>query len=176
MQGIFALARPGLESADDHPATAPASRPSAVHRLMSPPRFQTFRIHWRSAPVGLVILWFGLGMWWVWPRELVLIALAVELVLALVLLFSLFTVSVADEGLVLYRVNQLRWSQVSGVRAVRWFGMPHLVISRRNGGRWWMPLYLYGLPRLERALAEKAPIGNPLRLYAESALAARLGK
>ena len=84
--------------------------------------------------------------------------------------------TVAEEGLILFRVNELRWSQVSGVRAVRLLGLPHLVISRRNGGRWWMPLYLRGMPRLQQALAEKAPIGNPLRLYAESALAARLGK
>ena len=143
---------------------------------MSGPRLQTFRIHWRSAPVGLLVLWFGLGMWWVWPRRVALISLGVELVLALALLFSLFTVSVAEEGLVLYRVNQLRWSQVSGVQRARLLGLPHLVISRRNGGRWWLPLYLRGMPRLERALAEMAPIGNPLRLYAESAIAARLGK
>ncbi len=143
---------------------------------MSRPGFETFRIHWRSVPVGLLLLWFGLGAWLVWPRKLALIALGLELVLALGLLFSLFTVTVAEEGLILFRVNELRWSQVSGVRAVRLLGLPHLVISRRNGGRWWMPLYLRGMPRLQRALAEKAPIGNPLRLYAESALAARLGK
>ncbi len=143
---------------------------------MSDPRLQTFRIHWRSAPVALLVLWFGLGMWWVWPRRVALISLGVELLLALALLFSLFTVSVAEEGLILYRVNQLRWSQVSGVQRARLLGLPHLVISRRNGGRWWLPLYLRGMPRLERVLAEKAPIGNPLRLYAESAIAARLGK
>ena len=143
---------------------------------MSDPRLQTFRIHWRSAPVALLVLWFGLGLWWVWPRRVALISLGVELLLALALLFSLFTVSVAEEGLILYRVNQLRWSQVSGVQRARLLGLPYLVISRRNGGRWWLPLYLRGLPRLERALAEKAPIGNPLRLYAESAIAARLGK
>lgn len=143
---------------------------------MSGSRLETFRIHWRSPPVGLVVLWFGLGMWWVWPRRVALISLGVELVAALALLFSLFTVSVAEEGLVLYRVNQLRWSQVSGVQRARLLGLPHLVISRRNGGRWWLPLYLRGMPRLERALAEKAPIGNPLRLYAESAITARLGK
>jgi hypothetical protein len=136
----------------------------------------TFRIHWRSAPVGLLVLWFGLGLWWVWPRRVALAALGVELVLALLLLFSLFTVTVTDEGLLLYRVNALRWSQVSGVRAVRLLGLPHLVISRRNGGLLWLPLYLRGLPRLQQALAERAPIGNPLRLYAESAIAARLGK
>jgi hypothetical protein len=137
---------------------------------------QTFRIDWRSPPVGLLVLWFGLGMWWTWPRRTALIALAVELLLALAMLFSLFTVSVAPEGLVLFRVNELRWSQVSGVRAVRRFGLPHLIISRRNGGLWWLPLYMGGRARLERALAEMAPIGNPLRLYAESAIAARLGK
>ena len=136
---------------------------------------QTFRIHWAAPPVWLLLLWFAAGSWLAWPRRLALIAVALEVVVALVLLFSLFTVAVADEGLILYRVNPLRWSQVSAVRAVRLLGLPHLVIARRNGGNWWMPLYLRGMPRLERALAEKAPIGNPLRLYAESALAARLG-
>jgi hypothetical protein len=143
---------------------------------MERPGVETFRIHWRSPPVGVLLLWFGLGAWLAWPRPQALIPLAAELLLALALLFSLFTVTVGADGLVLFRVNHLRWSQVADVRRARLLGLPHLVIARRNGGNWWLPLYLRGLPRLQRALAEKAPIGNPLRLYAESALADRLGK
>ena len=133
-----------------------------------PPRL--FRIHWRSLPVAVLVLWFGVAMALTWPRLQVVIPLGLELLLALALLFSLFTVEVDEEGVVLFRRSRLRWSQVMGVQLSSVVGLRHLVIVLRGGGRWWLPLYVRGRPRLLRALAEKAPIGNPLRIYAESAL------
>jgi hypothetical protein len=129
---------------------------------------QVFRIHWRSAPVALLVLWFGLAMALTWPRLTVVIPLAFELLLALILLFGLFTVAVDEEGVVLFRLSRLRWSQVMAVQLSAVLGLRHLVIVRRNGGRWWLPLYVRDRRRLLRALAQKAPIGNPLRLYAEA--------
>lgn len=129
-----------------------------------------FRIHWRSPPVAVLVLWFGVAMALTWPHLRVVIPLALELLMALVLLFALFTVQVDEEGVVLLRRSRLRWSQVVSVQLSSVLGMRHLVIVHRGGGRWWLPLYVQGRQRLLRALAEKAPIGNPLRLYAESAL------
>jgi hypothetical protein len=131
---------------------------------------ELFRIHWRSPPVALLVLWFGVAMGLTWPHLRVVIPLGLELLLALVLLFVLFTVEVDQEGLVLLRRSRLRWSQVVSVKLSSVLGMRHLVIVHRGGGRWWLPLYVRGQARLLRALAEKAPMGNPLRLYAESAL------
>ena len=129
-----------------------------------------FRIHWRSLPVALLVLWFGVAAALAWPQLKVVIPLGLELLTALVLLFLLFTVEVDDEGVVLLRRSRLRWSQVVSVKRSSVLGMRHLVIVHRGGGRWWLPLYVRGQKRLLQALAEKAPIGNPLRLYAESAL------
>jgi hypothetical protein len=134
---------------------------------------ETFRIHWRSAPVALLVLWFGLAMALTWPRLTAVIPLAAELLIALGLLFSLFTVAVDEDGVALFRVSRLRWSQVTAVQRRAPLGLPHLVVARRNGGTVWLPLYVQGRRRLEQALAEKAPLGNPLKLYAESVLASR---
>lgn len=134
---------------------------------------ETFRIHWRSLPVALLVLWFGLAMALTWPRLKAVIPLGLELLAALWLLFSLFTLTVDEEGVALFRLSQLRWSQVTAVQRRAPLGLPHLVVSRRNGGRIWLPLYVQGRRRLEQALVEKAPPGNPLRLYAESILASR---
>lgn len=135
------------------------------------PSSRLFRIHWRSLPVAVLVLWFGVAMALTWPRLRVVIPLGLELALALVLLFSLFTVQVDEEGVVLFRRSRLRWAQVMGVQPSSPLGLRHLVIVRRGGGRWWLPLYVRSRPRLLRALAEKAPIGNPLRQFAEAELA-----
>lgn len=147
-----------------------------ISRMSQDSSSRLFRIHWRSLPVAVLVLWFGVAMALTWPRLRVVIPLGVELVLALVLLFGLFTVEVDEEGVVLFRRSRLRWAQVMGVQPSSLLGLRHLVIVRRGGGRWWLPLYVLGRPRLLRALAEKAPIGNPLRLYAESALNAGPGR
>lgn len=127
-----------------------------------------FRIHWRSLPVALLVLWFGVAMALTWPHLRVVVPLGLELLMALALLFLLFTVEVDDEGVVLLRRSRLRWSQVVSVQLSSVLGMRHLVIVHRGGGRWWLPLYVRGQTRLLRALAEKAPIGNPLRQFAEA--------
>ncbi|MDR3418918.1 MAG: hypothetical protein P4L83_22310 [Nevskia sp.] len=137
------------------------------------PGEEVFRIHWRSPPVGLVVLWFGLAMWLAWPRQMLEAVLAFELVLALAVLFSLFTVAVGEDGVTVFRGSRVRWSQITAANRVRILGLPHLVVGRRNGGRVWLPLYLQGRRPLEQVLVERAPVGNPLRVYAEAVLAGR---
>lgn len=97
-----------------------------------------------------------------------LVSLAVQFILALVIQRLLAVVAISDEGIVLYRVNRLSWSNIVTVRRVSVLGLPHLLITRKTGFRWWLPLYFHGDRPIEAALAEKAPIGNPIRSYAES--------
>jgi hypothetical protein len=97
-----------------------------------------------------------------------LVSLAAQFVLALVILRLLSVVAISDEGIVLYRVNRLSWSNIATVRRVSVLGLPYLLIARKKGFRWWLPLYFHGDRPIEAALAEKAPIGNPIRSFAES--------
>ena len=97
-----------------------------------------------------------------------LVSLAVQFILALVIQRLLFVVAISDEGIVLYRVNRLSWSNIATVRRVSVLGLPYLLVTRKKGFRWWLPLYFHGDRPIEAALAEKAPIGNPIRSYAES--------
>jgi hypothetical protein len=97
-----------------------------------------------------------------------LVSLAVQFILALVIQRLLVVVAISNEGIVLNRINWLSWSNIAAVLRVSVLGLPHLLITRKTGFRWWLPLYFHGKRPIEAALAEKAPIGNPIRSYAES--------
>jgi hypothetical protein len=64
-----------------------------------------------------------------------LVSLAAQFVLALVILRLLFVVAISDEGIVLYRVNRLSWSNIVTVRRVSVLGLPYLRITRKTGFR-----------------------------------------
>jgi hypothetical protein len=51
---------------------------------------------------------------------------------------------------------------------VSFFGLPYLKVQRKKGIKWRIPLYLRKPEEFRRALVAKAPVGNPLREYAES--------
>lgn len=114
----------------------------------------------------------ALFAWAMWPNvlpaiEISLITLGIFLVAVLDMALSC-TVSVTDRGITLYKVNRLKWSDVSEVRQYTKFRLPYLKVFRLHGRPWGIPLYLRDLPGFYAALAEFAPPDNPLRLYAES--------
>lgn len=84
---------------------------------------------------------------------------------ALVPLWARFmsVLQIGPDGLVLYRVNRLVWSDVVSVRQRRFLGLSHLVLHRRRGGAWWVPLYFHGPLPVSDALRDAAPEGNPIR-------------
>ena len=116
----------------------------------------------------MFVVFFGVLLAYGWPHVTLLLSLAVQFVLALVMLLFMSIVTVSDDGIVLYRVNRLPWTQVVAARRVSVFGLPYLLITRHRGYRWWLPLYFNGDRSIEEALVEKAPIGNPIRIYAET--------
>lgn len=77
------------------------------------------------------------------------------------------TVVVSSNGIVLYRANKARWQDITAASRVSFFGLPYLKIQRKNGFKWWIPLYLTKPEKFHLALAAKAPVGNPLREYAD---------
>ena len=135
---------------------------------VSAPVQEVFRLSWRSPVVGCFALFFLLLGALAWPHVNLMLVLAAQFVVALFFLLLLSVVSITEEGIVLYRVNRLQWSQVKAARRVSLLGLPYLLISRSSGFRWWLPLYFSGSRSIEVALAERAPSGNPLRSHAAS--------
>ena len=127
-----------------------------------------FRLSWQSPLIAVFALFFCILAAFAWPHVTLLVSLAVQFGVALVMFLLLSVVVVSEKGIVLYRFNRLEWSNVEAVRRTSVFGLPYLLIKRHKGFHWWLPLYFSGTQPIEAALAEKAPIGNPLRIYAES--------
>lgn len=94
--------------------------------------------------------------------EHVLLAV-VNLGVTLLGIWSISALSISENALVLYRVNRLKWEDVIGARRVRFLGLPHILIKRRKGISWWLPLYFRGARSIEESIKHKVPQGNPVR-------------
>jgi hypothetical protein len=84
--------------------------------------------------------------------------------------YFICTVVVSHNGVVLYRANSAQWNDITGATRVSFLGLPYLRVEREKGFKWWIPLYLSKPEEFRLALTAKAPVGNPLREYAESDL------
>lgn len=67
--------------------------------------------------------WAYLSMIGMRAIMLMLVSLAVQFILALVIQQLLAVVAISDEGIVLYRVNRLSWSNIVTVRRVSVLGL-----------------------------------------------------
>ena len=83
--------------------------------------------------------------------------------LMLLISLSIAVLQVRPDGLVLYRVNRVRWEEISGAQLRGIMRLPHLVLQRRQGTQWWVPLYFHGPVDLRTLLREAAPEGSPIR-------------
>src|SRR5437870_9921021 len=73
-----------------------------------------------------------------------------------------FRLSVRDDGIVMYRLNRMTWSDVQSARFRRVVGLPYLHIQRHHGVPLWLPLYFRGVRDLRHVLIERAPERNPI--------------
>jgi hypothetical protein len=86
-----------------------------------------------------------------------------NLMVVLMGIWLLSTVSISQEGIVLYRFKRLRWEDVCSARRVNFFGLPYIVVKRHKGFPWWLPLYFENHRQIEEALLGAVPHDNPLR-------------
>ena len=144
---------------------------------MSAPSAELFRLSWRSPLVAVEAIFFGALLGYavyvgiqlsMMSMIAMLVLLAVQIVVALVIQHLLSVVAISNEGIVLYRVNRLSWSNIASVHRVSVLGLTYLRVTRKKGFSWWLPLYFHGDRPINAVLAEKAPIGNPIHSYAES--------
>ena len=81
--------------------------------------------------------------------------------------YYLCTVVVGRNGIVLYRINRADWQDMTAARQVSFLGLPYLKVERKKGLTWRIPLYLTKPYEFRLALVANAPVGNPLRKFAE---------
>ncbi len=87
------------------------------------------------------------------------------LIYLVALAFTLFNfvLDVHPEGLRLYHVNRLVWSDIRSARTRRVLFLPYLVLQRKRGMQWWVPLYFTGPVDLREALRQAVPPEHPIR-------------
>lgn len=129
---------------------------------------QTFRVD-LFGPFGLLgVVIFAPVLWIASDNIVALVVGLVFIVAAALATYFLCTVVVSGTGIVLYRINKARWQEITAAKRVSFLGLPYLKIEREKGLRWWIPLYLTKPEEFRLALKAKAPVGNPLKEYAES--------
>jgi hypothetical protein len=84
-------------------------------------------------------------------------------ILAWILLMPRYTVQVRPDGVKLYGLWWLPWTDVVAVRHQRIFGIPHFRVKRNRGFSWSIPLYFVGGGDLGDAIVNAAPPDNPFR-------------
>ena len=81
-----------------------------------------------------------------------------------------WTLVIRDDGITLYRVNQLKWDNVHNASLIRIPALPYMIVRRRTGlFRWWfVPLCFKGARDLRAVILERCPKDNPIRRCVES--------
>jgi len=111
-----------------------------------------------------VSLLFAVLLVLTWPWGAMVLVPSLGLPLIVILLVP--AVTVRTDGICLYGVNHLRWSDVASVRATRVAGLPYAVVQRHKGIRWWVPLYVDDRHGLLATLASRAPAGSAFHAFA----------
>ncbi len=70
--------------------------------------------------------------------------------------------SITPNGIKLYRVNKLVWTDIAEAKLAKFIGLPYIHIKRNKGMEWWLPLYFKGNLTVIDALINNAPKENPI--------------
>ncbi len=101
----------------------------------------------------------------VWPDVLSSTLLALAGIIFIAPIWSMDVV-IHRDGIQMYRVNRLCWSDITAARKRSVLSLAYLHITRAKGLNWWLPLYFTGDRDMLTAIAEKAPAGNPVKVFA----------
>jgi hypothetical protein len=75
-----------------------------------------------------------------------------------------YTVQLRPDGVKVYSLWWLPWTDVRAVRYWKLFGLPYFLVKRSRGFfSFWIPLYFVGNSDLGNAIIRAAPPGNPFR-------------
>ncbi len=100
------------------------------------------------------------------PKITVIILLG--LIPPLFVIWLLSVAAISADGIVLYRMNKLGWSDIKSARLRTFLGIRHIYIQRNKGVSWWLPLYFRGPCPIKTALLQFVPEENVLHQVAET--------
>lgn len=88
--------------------------------------------------------------------------LSVVIAMPILTIWQVSVISINSKGIQLYRVNKLVWSDITEAKLTSFVGLPYILIKRKKGMKWWLPLYFKGNLTVEDALISNAPKENPI--------------
>lgn len=58
----------------------------------------------------------------------------------------------------------MEWGEVIGAKLGNIIGLRYLILTRKKGMDWWLPLYFKGEKSIQSTLIDLAPSNSPIRL------------
>jgi hypothetical protein len=92
----------------------------------------------------------------------------VEYILSFGIILFISNYKISEKGIRLYYINMLYWENIESVVEKPFLGLPYLLIRRKKGFSWWLPLYFTGERPVHTAFEEWAPKDNPLNTYGQT--------
>ena len=123
-----------------------------------------FHLPWRKTITIFVLLVCVLLIWKSYSFFNIYIATIILLntFAPLLAVWFISTIRISNEGIVLYRVNKLVWSDIVETYKYNLLGLPHIRIKRKKGMNWSLPLYFIGDNTIKEALLKYVPQSNSL--------------
>ena len=122
-----------------------------------------FHMPWRIVFSLLCVLaWFSMLFA---VREVtvgIVVSITINAALPLIGFWYISTMSISSDGLTLYRINKLVWSEIVDAKATKIFGLKSIRVKRKKGMSWSLPLYFEGPEEVVDVLIRCVPKGNPL--------------
>jgi len=118
---------------------------------------------------GLSRLLFGavyifIAVFFSWPNLKIGLPLGILFIVLSEVALNRLTVFVGKDGVLLYGRHWLAWSDVVSAKRFKVPFFPYLIVKRREGPRWWIPLYFIGKNSddIRSGLLNCAPDDNPV--------------
>lgn len=133
------------------------------------PRTFTFHIPWRkSQSVFFIALWSQ--FFFITPFEYItsidnaisVLFIVISMAIPIIGVWYISTISISNEGIVLYRINKLVWADIVESRKSKFLWFNTIYIKRKKGMPWSLPLYFLGENTIKEALLINVPQDNVL--------------
>ena len=124
-----------------------------------------FHVPWRkTATILVAILTFAI-YFSISPETLsnpqfklqVISLLLINLIAPLLGIWFISTIHIHESGITLYRVNKLKWPDITDAYTTKSLGINIIRIKRKKGMPWSLPLYFVGSTTIKEALIKHSP-------------------
>ena len=122
-----------------------------------------FHFPWRiHAAIAISLLWLPVIFSGNVLTIEILLFVSVVIAMPILTIWKVSVMSINSKGINLYRVNKLVWSDITEAKLTSFVGLPYILIKRKKGMKWWLPLYFKGNLTVKDALINSAPKENPI--------------